>query len=72
MRYYNDKDKESYDASGFFTEMKDEEVEKLVKECFEGGNRGVRTKDTIISVREGTVVVDVFTIVRHRIYEKVD
>lgn len=62
----------TYETSGHYTEMKDEEIEKLVKECFDGGNTSVRTKDTIISLRKGTNIVDVFTIVRHRIYEKVD
>ncbi len=62
----------TYETSGLYTKMKDEEVEKLVKECFDGGNRSVRTMDTIISLREGTDIVDVFTIIRHRIYEKVE
>lgn len=62
----------TYETSGHFSEMKDEEVEKLVKECFEGGCRSVRTMDTIIESREGSDIVDVFTIVRHRIYEKVE
>lgn len=64
----------TYESKGSFKEMTDEEVEELVKKCFDGKTTGVRTQDTIVSLREGTSregtkIVDVFTIVRHRIYE---
>lgn len=58
-----------YDSCGYHTEMKDEEVEKLVEGCIQGELTCVRTMDTIVSLRKGTKIVDVFTIVRHRIYE---
>ncbi len=58
-----------YDSYGHHTEMKDEEVEKLVKECLEGKLTCCRTMDTIVSLRKVDNVVDVFTIARHRIYE---
>ena len=58
-----------YDSCGNHEEMKDEEVEKLVEECLQGKSTGVRTMDTIVSLRKGKNIVDVFTFVRHRIYE---
>ena len=58
-----------YDSCGNHTEMKDEEVEKLVEECLQGKSTVVREMDTIVSLRKGRTIVDVFTIVRHRIYE---
>jgi hypothetical protein len=62
--------KKTYEAIGNFKKMKDEEIEGLVKDCFDGKSKGIRTQDTIVSLREGSNVVDVFTIVRHAIYEK--
>lgn len=64
----------THESNGPFKEMTDAEVEELVKECFDGKTTGVRTQDTIVSLRggtsrEGTKIVDVFTIVRHRIFE---
>jgi hypothetical protein len=59
----------TYESNGPFKEMTDKEVEELVKECFDGKTSGVRTQDTIVSLRKGVKIVDVFTIVRHRIYE---
>jgi hypothetical protein len=59
----------AYESNGPFKEMTDKEVEELVKECFDGKTTGTRTQDTIVSLRKGSHVVDVFTIVRHRIYE---
>jgi hypothetical protein len=59
----------TYESNGPFKEMKDIEVEKLVEDCLDGKTTGIRTQDTIVSLREGTKIVDVFTIVRHRIYE---
>lgn len=59
----------TYDSCGYHSEMKDGEVEKLVKECLEGKSTGCRTMDTIVSLRKDSNIVDVFTIVRHRIYE---
>lgn len=60
----------TYDSSGHFKKMEDKEIEDLVNECFDGKTTGTRTQDTIVSLRKGSNVVDVFTIVRHRIYEK--
>ena len=59
----------TYESNGPFKEMTDEEIEELVKDCFDGKTTGIRTQDTIVSLREGVNIVDVFTIVRHRIYE---
>lgn len=59
----------TYESNGPFEEMTDGEIEKLVKECFDGKTTGVRTMDTIVSLRKGVKIVDVFTIVRHRIFE---
>lgn len=60
----------TYDSSGNFKKMEDKEIEDLVNECFDGKTTGTRTQDTIVSLRKGSNIVDVFTIVRHRIYEK--
>jgi hypothetical protein len=60
----------TYDSSGHFKKTEDKEIEDLVNECFDGKTTGTRTQDTIVSLRKGSNVVDVFTIVRHRIYEK--
>lgn len=60
----------TYDSSGHFKKMEDKEIEDLVNECFDGKTTGTRTQDTIVSLRKGSNIVDVFTIVRHRIYEK--
>ena len=60
----------TYDSIGHFKMTLDKEIEDLVNECFDGKTTGTRTQDTIVSLRKGSNVVDVFTIVRHRIYEK--
>lgn len=59
----------TYESNGPFKEMNDKEIDELVKECF-NGKTSIRTQDTIVSLRKDADIVDVFTIVRHRIYEK--
>ena len=55
-----------------FKQMSEKEIEIEVKRCLDGKSVGTRTMDTIIKLRYGSSIVDVFTITRHRIYEKTD